>query len=106
MKIMLFQRPRRALRYAIPGPRAGGMVALSTLFLASHLAATPTVTTVTGGPSQSNPSFFGYRDGDTKALAQFHTPIGLALDGSGNFLLVADRNNNAIRILDIAGNLT
>src|SRR5439155_18343794 len=71
----------------------------------SNIAAT-TVTTLTGGPSQANPKFYGYVDGDTKALAQFHTPIGLALDNSATVLVIADRDNNAIRLLNLAGNLT
>src|SRR5690242_14529253 len=65
-----------------------------------------TVTTLTGGPSQANPKFYGYVDGDTKDLAQFHTPIGLAFDSGKTTLAVADRDNNAIRIVDLTGNLT
>ena len=65
-----------------------------------------TVTTLTGGPSQANKKFFGYVDGDTKAEAQFHTPMGLAFDAGRTTLVVADRDNNVIRLLDLAGNLT
>src|SRR5437867_3329109 len=75
------------------------------VFSLGNLLAT-VVTTVTGGPSQANRKFYGYVDGDTKELAQFHSPVGLALDSTGNFLLVADRDNNAIRLLDLAGNQT
>jgi hypothetical protein len=50
-------------------------------------------------------------DGNTQPDAQFHTPIGLALDsfgfsGSGPLLYVADRDNNAVRKLDLNGNQT
>src|SRR5439155_11444488 len=83
-----------------------GAVASALLLAASSLIAAPTVTTIAGGPSQGSPSRFGYVDGDTAALAKFHTPVGLALDSSGNSLFVADRDNNAIRELDLAGNQT
>ena len=86
---------------------AWGGAAISALLLAaSPLLAAPTVKTISGGPSAGSPSRFGYVDGDTAALAKFHTPIGLVLDSSGNFLFVADRDNNAIRELDLAGNQT
>lgn len=51
-------------------------------------------------------TYHGYADGDTFLDARFYTPSGLALDGSGEFLLVADRDNNAIRILDLANDTT
>src|SRR5438094_2289513 len=78
------------------------------LFLACPVTtvAAPVVSTLTGGPSQANHNYFGYADGNTKDDAQFHTPIGMAFDNSGNFMAIADRDNNAIRILDLAGNLT
>src|SRR5437867_1377242 len=76
------------------------------LLTPSLLSAMPVVTTVSGGPSQQNHNSNGYTDGDTKLLAQFNTPIGLALDSSGNLLFVADRDNNAIRTLNLSGNLT
>src|SRR5438093_12771653 len=85
---------------------------LSVLLLSAANGATlPMVSTVTGGPSQGRPLSYGYVDGDTKDLAQFHTPIGLALDsvganGSGPRLYVADRDNNAIRKLDLDLNQT
>lgn len=37
--------------------------------------------------------------------ATFHTPNGLCMDGSGN-IYVADRDNGAIRKIDVAGNVT
>ena len=55
-----------------------------------------------GGPFP----FYGYVDGNTANLAQFHTPIGLAMDTTGGYLFVADRDNNAVRMLDLAAGQT
>src|SRR6266404_13004 len=102
MKTIRLNHPQR-----VPSSFLGwGGAAVSALLLAaSPLVAAPTVTTISGGPSAGSPSRFGYVDGDTAALAKFRTPIGLVLDSSGN-LFVADRDNNAIRELDLAGNQT
>jgi DNA-binding beta-propeller fold protein YncE len=50
------------------------------------------------------PPYYGYVEGDpiTSTDAQFHTPIGLALDSTGEYLFVADRDNNAIRVVDLS----
>src|SRR5436190_3195130 len=78
-----------------------GTTALAALLLVpAKLAALPSVQTISGGPTA------GYLDGDTAATALFNTPIGLALDPSENFLFVADRGNNAIRQLNLGGNVT
>jgi sugar lactone lactonase YvrE len=50
--------------------------------------------------------YYGYVDGDTAADSEFHTPIGLAMDSTGDNLYVADRDNNAIRLLDLAADWT
>jgi len=102
MKMIIFKhRWRSATRFSfVPG------ILSALLVTCSGLIAAPTVTTLTGGPSQANHKFFGYVDGDTKTFAQFHTPIGLAFDSAANFLVVADRDNNAIRLVDLAGTLT
>ena len=41
--------------------------------------------------------FAGYVEGNpaNSTLAKFNTPIGLALDSTGEFLFVADSNNNS-----------
>src|ERR1051326_4465829 len=66
----------------------------------SPLAASE-VHTLTGGPSETFPNPAGYVDGDTATAAQFNTPYAITTDPTGNILFVADRDNNAIRELDL-----
>jgi streptogramin lyase len=61
---------------------------------------------LSGGPLTGHPQFYGFINGDTAAVAQFHTPIGLAVDSSSTILYVADRDNNAIRKLDLTAGQT
>jgi len=82
------------------------IVVSASLLSTVNLMAMAVVDTLTGGPFQGNPRYYGYVDGNTATTAQFHTPIGLALNRAGTFLFVADRDNNAIRQLDLAGNQT
>lgn len=77
---------------------AAAVVSATLLWSASSMATS--VTTISGGPS------FGDLDGDTAQIALFHNPVGLALDKSENLLFVADRDNNAIRQLNLSANLT
>src|SRR5947207_1884285 len=82
---------------------AWAMVLLSTC----SLLAAPEVRTLTGGPAESFPlSPAGYVDGDTATGAQFNTPYAIALDPTGKTLFVADRDNNAIRQLDLPSRQT
>src|SRR2546425_11847597 len=92
-------------------PRLGAVTMVALLLAAGNLlgASLPAVKTISGG--RAGTPRYGYVDGDTKNLAQFHTPIGMALDsagfnGSGPLLYVADRDNNAIRKLDLDLNQT
>src|SRR6267378_2732254 len=106
MKILIMKYSHRAIRVA---SCCFGLRRILGLFLLSSAAGSmaaslPAVSTVSGGPSQGRPHSYGYVDGDTQGLAQFHTPIGLAL--SGTILYVADRDNNAIRKLDLDANQT
>ena len=80
--------------------RQGAALGSVLLLASASLSAMPILTTVSGGPTA------GYVDGDTAALALFNTPVGLALDKNSSHLYVADRGNNAVRQLDIAGNQT
>jgi hypothetical protein len=86
-----------------------GLLAIGGLLLgtASLQAQTPTktvttVTTLGGGPQTYNPgSSFGYSNSVYGVLeSQFHTPSGIAYDRAQGFLYVADRDNNAIRLID------
>ena len=103
MKTEFFKHPWPVVAHQ---RRSGGLCAtvlVVSLLIAGKLMAVPAVQTVSGGPS------YGYVNGDTKNLALFHTPIGLALGSSPEnlpVLYVADRDNNAIRKLDLAGNQT
>jgi streptogramin lyase len=76
------------------------------LLLSGPLMASPVLKTVAGGPTQLNPRFYGYVDGPTATLAQFHYPSGLALDPSGTLLFIADCTNNALRVISSLGDLS
>jgi sugar lactone lactonase YvrE len=106
MKNETLKRPRPTLTSAFRSlpPKATALLG-AWLFAVANLSAAE-VDTVTGGPSEFNPLPYGYVDGDTAALAQFHTPMGIALDSSGTLLYVADRDNHAIRLLYLNGNVT
>lgn len=68
------------------------------MFASAHAQ---TVTTLSGGPDTHGGNPTGYNTVPTVALeAKYNEPSGLALDRSGN-LYIADRNNNAIRRLNI-----
>jgi hypothetical protein len=102
MKTTPFQRPQRG-----GSPVAFGCAVAAVWLLGfASLKAAPTVAWVAGGPSATNSNYYGYTDGNTAEYSQFHTPIGLAVDSTGNYLYVADRDNNAIRELDLGGNET
>ena len=90
------------------GPVAGlsrGVLkgAVTTAILAmtvGNLLAMPTVTWISGGPNA------GYVNGYINDNVSYNTPSGLAVDESGEYLLVADRNNNTVRLLDFNINAT
>jgi hypothetical protein len=71
----------------------------------NQLHAVPQVLTLGGGTlNPPNPPFYGTNDGNTWSDAQFHTPMGMALDPSGTFLFLADYDNSAIRLISDVGN--
>src|SRR5579883_547274 len=72
----------------------------AVLLSAARLAALPAVSTISGGPSA------GYIDGNTFQVAKFNTPVGMALDSTSSLLYIADRGNNALRQIDLAGGQT
>jgi hypothetical protein len=84
----------------------GGMAMAALLLVATHLNASPSVATMAGGNPNVSPKYLGYKDGLTLNQALFHTPAGLALDSTGQYLFVADRDNNAIRYLDLVAGWT
>src|SRR6266478_6017106 len=108
MKTILLNYPGRSSSGVA---RLGAVTVVALLLAAGNLpgATLPVVQTISGG--RAGTPRYGYVDGNTKDLAQFHTPIGMALDsagfnGSGPLLYVADRDNNAIRKLDLDLNQT
>jgi len=87
--------------------RGWALVWLLGLLVAPALLAQTTVTTVSGGPSSTNPnSASGTADGSTATEAQFNTPGGLALETSGSVLWVADTANGTVRRLDLTAGTT
>ena len=61
-------------------------------------ASTGIISTIAGTPQ--NPGYTG--DGGLATSATLYTPWGLALNSTGTTLYVADRDNNAIREVDLA----
>jgi hypothetical protein len=112
MRATLLKRAWRTFGHAHFAPQSrGGIVMVALLLAAANLSAAPIVNWVSGGPNPYEPAGVstngaGYRDGDTILDAEYHTPCGIAMDSSGNYLFVADRDNNAIRYLDLAGGQT
>jgi hypothetical protein len=85
----------------------GGSVIAGLLLAAVNLFATgATVSWVSGGPNYGYPTGAGYVNGDIALDAEYHTPSGIAVDLTGNYVLVADRDNNAIRFLQFDQNTT
>jgi len=78
--------------------RGGFVVADSGNQRIRFVAMDGTVSTLAGGATA------GTNDG-AGVLAQFNTPVGLAVDALGN-IYIADQVNNSIRMLDPANNVT
>ncbi len=97
MKIAFPWQAYRQIRF---GSRLA-VFAMTVAFLLAtvNLFAATTATTVELVGGQGQP---GYANGDTYHQALFNTPCGLALDPSGTQMLVADRDNNKIRLLELS----
>src|ERR1035437_831151 len=112
MRATLLKRAWRTFGHAPFAPQSrGGIVMVALLLAAANLSAGTVVNWVSGGPNPFEPAGVGvngdgYRNGDTILDAEYHTPCGIAMDSGGNYLFVADRDNNAIRYLDLAGGWT
>jgi len=80
----------------------GGAVITALLLGAANLLATgPVVDFLSGGPnSAGSTTAYGYVNGNISSGSKYHTPCGLAVDITGNYILVADRDNNAVRVLE------
>lgn len=79
--------------------------AAAAIFLLPSLLPAQTVTTIAGGRITPNGPDYGFADGDSKQEAQFNFPAALVIGVDGR-LYVADKNNNAIRRLDLSANRT
>ncbi|MGA3268343.1 MAG: hypothetical protein ABSE16_16150 [Verrucomicrobiota bacterium] len=107
MKTMPLNRTGRFFRRKGWDRRLQCAAAAAVLGLATvSLFAGATVNWISGGPNTGYPSGAGYVNGDITTEAEYNTPSGLAIDSTGNFLLVADRGNNAIRVLEFDINTT
>jgi len=83
------------------------LVLLLAGLLTGSAQAQTTVSTLSGGPSSSNPnSASGSADGNTQSTAQFNTPGGMAFEATGSLLWLADTANNTVRRLDLAAGTT
>jgi sugar lactone lactonase YvrE len=107
MRTPILERAWRAFGQAHLIPQSRGVIVMAALLLAAaSLSAAPTVGTTSGGPRTGYPSGAGHVGGDIASGAEYHTPCGLAMDSSGNYLFVADRDNNAVRLLQFDVNWT
>jgi Chitobiase/beta-hexosaminidase C-terminal domain len=69
----------------------------------NYLETNVTVSTIGGGPLAICGPVSGFTDGNTFDQSQFKGPVSIALNSQGT-LFVADRTNNAIREVTLAGN--
>jgi hypothetical protein len=108
MKNIIAKNVWRTFRQTYAKIRPEGALSLVALLLiAANLASASTVSWVSGGVKIPGfPTGAGYLDGPTDGGAQYHTPTGLAMDTSGTYLFVADRDNNQIRYLDLSADRT
>ena len=102
MRSAILKRAWRAFGQTRFIPQSRGVIVVVALLLAAaNLFASPVVNTLGGGSPNVKPKYLGYEDGNTLKQALFHTPCGLALDSTGQYLFVADRDNSKVRILEL-----
>jgi hypothetical protein len=105
MKVNILNRSWRASGQVSSGLRAAGAALTAVLLLAApNLRAGVDNGVVVGSLCGGGyPPFYGYVEGNpiTSTDAQFHNPVGLAQDSTGEYLFVADSFNNAIRVIDL-----
>jgi hypothetical protein len=107
MRTVILKRAWRAFGQAHFVLQSRGVAVTVALLLAAvNLFASPTVNTLGGGNPNVKPKYLGYEDGITLSQALFHTPCGIALDSTGQYLFLADRDNSAIRYLDLVAGWT
>jgi len=109
MRTTILKRAWRAFGQVHFVPQSRGVIVMAALLLATiNLFAGTTATTVnwvSGGPNPAEPAGVGpngngYRNGDITLDAEYDTPCGIVVDNTGYNVYVADRNNNAIRLLE------
>jgi hypothetical protein len=107
MRTAILKRARQNFGQAHSIPLMRGVIFMVVLLLATaSLFAGPVVSTLGGGNPHVSPKYLGFKNGITLSQALFHTPCGIAVDGIGQHLFVADRDNNAIRELDLVAGQT
>src|SRR5262245_53159024 len=75
----------------------------AAVLAATSLCAETTVKTIGGGRVTITGPDAGFTNGDVMQSSQFHTPAGCLVDSQG-LLYVADRDNGAIRKLNLPAN--
>ena len=100
--LMVSNRACRTRRRSSPRG-AIQFIALLLLLLAGAAQAQVHVRTLGGGRLSPSGPDAGWVDGDTLQSSQFNAPSGAVADAFGN-LYIADRNNGAVRKLNLAGN--
>jgi sugar lactone lactonase YvrE len=107
MRATFLKRAWRAFGHAYFAPQSRGATLLvAALLAATSLSASPVVTTLGGGNPHVSPKYQGNKNGITLSQALFRTPYGIAVSSDGQKLYVADRDNHAIRKIDLVAGLT
>ncbi|HTY86693.1 MAG TPA: NHL repeat-containing protein [Candidatus Acidoferrum sp.] len=107
MRTAILERARRAFQPDFLTRQSRNVTVLAVWLSATiNLLANPVMSTLGGGNPHVSPKYLGFKDGTTLSQALFHTPSGIALDSTGQYLFVADRDNNAIRTLDLVAGQT